>query len=133
MVSHCKLNSTPQSKTVNGDLDSALIEAVERPEVQISNKSVNTHVPCRPVRQHARRGTSHFPAPQPSNTLLDGGHTREVGANIGRCEKTMAWEEEASTQPHAERYCAEFYRRHGWQAFFRRRTVLHNIEIHHQG
>ena len=87
---HCELGSVPQSETVNDDLNSALIEAVERPEVQIANKSVREHLPpCILVRQRAQAGNLWFTTPQPSNMLHDGCHTRQEGGLIGRCEWTV--------------------------------------------
>ena len=95
---HCKLNSVPQSETVNNDLDSALIEAVERPEVQIANKSVNPHattpadlcgrtlkLPNTPTLEHAARWWPY---------------TSKKAATSAGARGQWEWEKHASTQPH---------------------------------
>ena len=122
---HCELGSVPQSETVNDDLDSALIEAVERAEVQIANKSVRAHLPpCIPVRQRAQAG----------NPLVPNTPALEHGARWLPCTSRRrphrqvrvdsGSERKRSTQPHAKWLCVESGRSVGRQGCQCRRCAI---------
>ena len=85
VVSHCELGSVPQGETINDDLNTALIEAIECHKAQISNKSVN---PTRPPASLHICACSSLKRETP-RTLHDGGHKRQEGGHIGRCERTV--------------------------------------------
>ena len=92
------------------DLDSAFLEAVERTKPQGPRRgqicqlsTPRAHLPpCRPVRQHARRGTpaSH----QHSNTLHTGVEVGRTSVDTTSCEMAVSAESSRQTRllsPHA--------------------------------
>ena len=116
---HCELGSVPQGGTINDDLNAALIEAIERTEVQISNKSVTPHAPtclpaclCGSSLEREPPGSQH-PSPRTRCTMV-AIHVKEAATLAGARGQ---WErkEEASTQPLAEWLWIQSGRATGWQ------------------